>query len=289
VTSPFRFTTHYDNLKVARNAPLEVIRSAYRALAQKYHPDRYPDSAEATRIMGIINEAYAVLSDPQRRAHHDRWIAEQERLQIEEPRAYAFGSERIGSSITAQDYASAASSEVDHGAPHNSQPRIGGTRRLLIEIAMGSVAGAFAGLVLAPTALAPGLSSDANMLLLVSFALLGGVIGAVLFKEMAKSDNLYEVPLIMSIACSLAMTWLHLVRAGFQFESPWAFLFSYLTTPYAWGVSLGFALAILAAALVVGGLIAWKVGDRWGFNLGALSGSLWTFVLLRMGALKLGL
>ena len=32
--------THYDNLKVARNAPPEVIRAAYKALAQKYHPDR---------------------------------------------------------------------------------------------------------------------------------------------------------------------------------------------------------------------------------------------------------
>ena len=30
--------THYDNLKVARNAPPEVIRAAYRVLAQKYHP-----------------------------------------------------------------------------------------------------------------------------------------------------------------------------------------------------------------------------------------------------------
>lgn len=73
-----KLPTHYDNLKVARNSPPEVIRAAYRALVQKYHPDRFDDSAEATRIMKIINEAYAVLSDPERRRAHDEWIAEQE-------------------------------------------------------------------------------------------------------------------------------------------------------------------------------------------------------------------
>ncbi len=67
--------THYDNLKVARNAPLEVIRAAYRVLAQRYHPDKNP-SPEAQRIMKVINEAYAVLGDPKRRADHDAWIDE---------------------------------------------------------------------------------------------------------------------------------------------------------------------------------------------------------------------
>ena len=71
--------THYDNLKVTRNAPTEVIRAAYRALAQKYHPDlnRSPD---ASRVMKIFNEAWEVLSDPKRRAEHDQWIDEQEKL-----------------------------------------------------------------------------------------------------------------------------------------------------------------------------------------------------------------
>ena len=68
--------THYDNLKVARDAPAEVIRAAYRVLAQRYHPD-VNSSADAARIMSIINEAYSVLSDPRRRAAHDAWIEEQ--------------------------------------------------------------------------------------------------------------------------------------------------------------------------------------------------------------------
>lgn len=67
--------THYDNLKVAPKAPPEVIKAAYRALAQKYHPDRNPGDQEAARIMVIVNTAYEVLSDPVRRQQHDDWIA----------------------------------------------------------------------------------------------------------------------------------------------------------------------------------------------------------------------
>lgn len=72
--------THYDNLKVARNAPPEVIRAAYKTLTQKFHPDRNPGNAEAARIMVIINTSYAVLSDLGKRQEHDRWIAQQELL-----------------------------------------------------------------------------------------------------------------------------------------------------------------------------------------------------------------
>ncbi len=63
--------THYDNLKVAENAPDEVIKAAYRALCQKYHPDKNSGDAEAHRIMQIINAAYAVLSDTAQRSRYD--------------------------------------------------------------------------------------------------------------------------------------------------------------------------------------------------------------------------
>ncbi len=59
--------THYDNLKVARMAPQEVIRAAYKALSQKYHPDKNPGDDKAARIMAIVNTAYGILSDPMRR------------------------------------------------------------------------------------------------------------------------------------------------------------------------------------------------------------------------------
>lgn len=70
--------THYDNLKVTRNAPPEVIRAAYKTLSQKFHPDRNPNKHDATRAIQIINLAYDVLSDPVKRKEHDKWIAEEE-------------------------------------------------------------------------------------------------------------------------------------------------------------------------------------------------------------------
>ncbi len=67
--------THYNSLQVVETASAEVIKSAYKSLAQKWHPDKNPENrAEAERISCMINEAYAVLSDPKRRREHDEWI-----------------------------------------------------------------------------------------------------------------------------------------------------------------------------------------------------------------------
>lgn len=72
------FRTHYDNLQVKENASDEVIKGAYRYLSQKWHPDRNPETREeAERVLKIINQAYAVLSDPEKRKEHDAWIARQ--------------------------------------------------------------------------------------------------------------------------------------------------------------------------------------------------------------------
>jgi TPR repeat protein len=74
-----KIRTHYDNLQIARNASDEVIRAAYRTLSQKYHPDKNTNNQNtAERWMKIINEAYAVLSDPDKRRIHDAWIAKKE-------------------------------------------------------------------------------------------------------------------------------------------------------------------------------------------------------------------
>ena len=73
--------THYDNLKVARNAPPEIIRAAYKTLSQKFHPDRNPDKPNATRTFQLISHAYEVLSDPAKRRAHDEWIIAEEAKQ----------------------------------------------------------------------------------------------------------------------------------------------------------------------------------------------------------------
>lgn len=65
-------TNHYATLGVTPQADPVVIRAAYRALAQRYHPDRYEGSKdEAHRLMSAINTAYEVLSDPLKRKAYD--------------------------------------------------------------------------------------------------------------------------------------------------------------------------------------------------------------------------
>lgn len=68
--------THYDNLQLTQNATDAEIRQAYRRLSKKYHPD-LSDDPDAHRIMQIVNRAYEVLSNPQSRAEHDKWITMQ--------------------------------------------------------------------------------------------------------------------------------------------------------------------------------------------------------------------
>ena len=64
-------TDYYEILHVHPAAHQDVIQAAYRRLALLYHPDRNP-TPEATATMARINEAYAILSDPEKRAAYDR-------------------------------------------------------------------------------------------------------------------------------------------------------------------------------------------------------------------------
>ncbi|ACX51756.1 chaperone protein DnaJ [Ammonifex degensii KC4] len=65
---------YYEILGVPRNATQEEIKKAYRRLARKYHPDANPDNKEeAAAKFREITEAYAVLSDPEKRAQYDRY------------------------------------------------------------------------------------------------------------------------------------------------------------------------------------------------------------------------
>jgi len=97
--------THYDNLKVARNAPPEVIRAAYKTLSQRYHPDRHPGDAAATRTFQIIHAAYEVLSDPAKRKEHDEWIERTENSAQDEPAAAEVSPTDAGRSRIFDDYA----------------------------------------------------------------------------------------------------------------------------------------------------------------------------------------
>ena len=64
---------YYDVLGVDRSADEKALKSAYRKLAMKYHPDQNPDDADAEAMFKEVGEAYAVLSDPEKKAAYDRF------------------------------------------------------------------------------------------------------------------------------------------------------------------------------------------------------------------------
>lgn len=70
------YKDYYATLGVQKSASQKEIRSAYRKLAAKHHPDRNPDDKGAEERFKEVGEAYAVLSDEEKRAFYDRYGSE---------------------------------------------------------------------------------------------------------------------------------------------------------------------------------------------------------------------
>ncbi len=66
------YKDYYKTLGVSKTATEKEIKSAYRKLAQKYHPDKNPGNTSAEDRFKEINEAYEVLGDPQKRARYNQ-------------------------------------------------------------------------------------------------------------------------------------------------------------------------------------------------------------------------
>ncbi len=63
--------SYYDILNVPKNADSEEIKKSFRNLAMKYHPDKNPNNKAAEEKFKKVNEAYSILSDPEKRRNYD--------------------------------------------------------------------------------------------------------------------------------------------------------------------------------------------------------------------------
>jgi len=75
------YKDYYKILGVNRGASEDEIKQAYRKLARKYHPDVNPDNKQAEAKFKEINEAYQVLSDPEKRQKYERFGQDWQRYQ----------------------------------------------------------------------------------------------------------------------------------------------------------------------------------------------------------------
>src|ERR1700719_2843986 len=85
------FRDYYKTLGVERGASQAEIKSAYRKLARKHHPDVNPNNKESETRFKQINEAYQVLSDPAKRKKYDELGADWERGTTEEEMMRRYG------------------------------------------------------------------------------------------------------------------------------------------------------------------------------------------------------
>ena len=95
----------YSVLGIPRNASDEEIKKAYRSLSRKYHPDANPGDRECEKRFQAINEAYSILSSPEKRKKYD---AEYRRFRAESGSASGAG--------TAYGAGSASGAGTAHGA-----------------------------------------------------------------------------------------------------------------------------------------------------------------------------
>ena len=91
------FVDYYKILGVDKNIPQKDVRAAYRKRAKQFHPDLHPNDPKAKAKFQALNEAYEVISDPDKRAKYDQY-GEQWR------QADAFGGGGFGGGAGAGGY-----------------------------------------------------------------------------------------------------------------------------------------------------------------------------------------
>lgn len=126
------YKDYYATLGIAADADEQAIRSAFRRLARVHHPDVAADKEGATERFKEINEAYTVLSDPEKRRTYDLFRSRYERYQTsyrqpqtETPRP----SPGSASGSRPSSTASRPGPTPTHDAPHESKTERSGDRR----------------------------------------------------------------------------------------------------------------------------------------------------------------
>jgi curved DNA-binding protein len=116
------FKDYYAVLGVARDADADEVKKAYRKLARRHHPDVNKD-AGAERRMSEVNEAYAVLSDPEKRAAYDQIGRGRRDGEPFEPApdwdaGFEFSGDRFGGDEAYSDFFSQLFGQINAGTRH---------------------------------------------------------------------------------------------------------------------------------------------------------------------------
>ena len=67
------FIDYYKVMGISKDTPQKDIRAAYRKRSKQFHPDLHPDDPKAKAKFQMLNEAYEVLNDPEKRAKYDQY------------------------------------------------------------------------------------------------------------------------------------------------------------------------------------------------------------------------
>lgn len=125
-------TDFYELLEVERTADEKTLKSAYRRLAMRYHPDKNPGCADSEAKFKAISAAYACLSDPQKRSAYDRYG----HAAFEQGGSGGFGGDGPGDFADLGDIFETIFGGAFGGGGGRGQPRRGADLRYDMEISL---------------------------------------------------------------------------------------------------------------------------------------------------------